>query len=143
MKLPPMSRMALIGMLCVAGAGAVSIAPRNLNNLEGHSSSLKATVTMADGTVRAITLEGVGCPLGMCSRVKAREGKTDGIWLDGVASIRGISRTAGPVTATFKFRDGKERQAAIIAVNRVLYVQGHFGFTEKIDLGSVNKIDFE
>jgi hypothetical protein len=143
MKPLPMSRMVLIGVLCFAGAGAASMAPGNLNNLEGHSSSLKATVTMADGTVRAVTLEGVGCPLGMCSRVKAREGKTAGIWLDGVASIRGISHAAGPVTATFKFRDGRERQAAIIAVNRVLYVKGRFGFTEKIDLGSVSKIDFE
>ena len=142
MKLLPVSRMALIGVLCVAGAGAASIAPRSLSNLEGHHSSLRATLTMADGTVRAITLEGVGCPQDMCSRVKARE-EANSIWLDGLAAVRGISQTAGPVTATFKFKDGRERQASIIAANRVLYVQRSFGFTEKIDLASVSKIDFE
>ena len=143
MKVLPASRMVLIGvLLCVVGAGAASIAPRSLHNLEGHRSSLRATLTMADGTVRAIKLEGVGCPESMCSRVKARE-LANSIWLDGLASVRGISRTAGPVTATFKFKDGTERQASIVATNRVLYAQRPLGFTEKIDLGSVSEIDFE
>jgi hypothetical protein len=78
----------------------------------------------------------------MCSKVKARE-QTNSIWLDGLASVRGISHTAGPVMATFKFKDGTERQAAIIAVNRVLYVRSHFGLTENLDLGNVSKIDFD
>jgi hypothetical protein len=134
--------MALIGVLCVAGAGAATIAPRSLSNLEGHHSSLKATLTMADGTVRAVKLEGVGCPQGMCSRVKARE-QANSIWLDGLQSVSGISHAAGPVNATFKFKNGTERQASIIAVNRVLYVRRPLGFTEKIDLASVSKIDFE
>jgi hypothetical protein len=138
----PVSRMAIVGVLCVAGAGAASIAPRSLSNLEGHHSSLRATLTMADGRVRAVKLEGVGCPQGMCSRVKARE-QANSIWLDGLASVSGISHTTGPVTATFKFKNGMERQASIIAVNRVLYVQRPLGFTERIDLGSVSKIDFE
>jgi len=142
MKLLPVTRMALIGVLCVVGAGAASIAPRGLSNLEGHRSSLKATLTMADGTVRTVTLEGVGCPQGMCSRVKARE-QANSIWLDGLASVRGISHTPGPIAATFNLKDGTKRQGSIIAVNRVLYVQRPLGFTEKIDLGSVSKIDFE
>jgi len=142
MKFLPVSRMALIGVLSVVGAGATSIVPRSPNNLEGHHSSLRATFVMADGTVRAVHLEGVGCPQGMCSRVKARE-QANSIWLDGLASIRGISHTAGPVTATFKFKDGTERPASIIAVNRVLYVQRSFGLTEKIDLARVSRIDFE
>ena len=122
MKFLPVSRMALIGALCIVGTGAASIVPRSSNNLEGHHSSLRATFVMANGTVRTVNLEGVGCPDGMCSRVKARE-RTNSIWLDGLASVRGISHTAGPVAATFKFKDGTERRASIIAVNRVLYVQ--------------------
>ncbi|HYL38562.1 MAG TPA: hypothetical protein VEV17_21780 [Bryobacteraceae bacterium] len=142
MRIPSFgTKVAVIGVLCVAGgAGAVSITPRNL---EGHRSSLKAKLTLSDGTVRAVTLEGVGCPMGMCSRVKARESKNESLWLDALASIRGISPNAGAVTATFKFRDGTERRAAIMAANRVLFLQGHFGLTEKLDLGSVSKIDFE
>jgi len=63
---------AVIGVLCVAvGAGAVNIVPRSM---EGHRSSLKAKLTLSNGTICTVTLEGVGCPLGMCSRVKsARE----------------------------------------------------------------------
>jgi|SRR5580658_6381623 len=140
MRLLRVSHVALIGALCVAGAG--TLAPRNRSNLEGHHSSLKTTITLADGTVRAVTLDGVGCPESMCSKVKARE-QTNSIWLDGLASVRGISHTAGPVMATFKFKDGTERQAAIIAVNRVLYVRSHFGLTENLDLGNVSKIDFD
>jgi hypothetical protein len=142
MKLLSMSRLAIIALLCVAVTRAVSIAPRNLNNFEGHRSSFKATLMMADGTVREVTLEGVGCPQGICSRVKARE-QVNSIWLDGLASVREISQTAGDVTAKFKFKDGTQRHASIIAINRVLYVHRPFGFTEKIDLGSVSSIDFE
>ena len=120
----------MIGVVCVAGAGAASIAPRSLSNLEEHHSSLKATLTMSDGTVRAVNLEGVGCPQSMCSRVKARE-QANNIWLDGLATVSGISHTAGPVSATFKFKNGTERHASIIAANRVLYVQRLSGFTEK------------
>lgn len=135
------ARLVAIAIVCVA-AGAANIAPRSLTNLEGHHSSLRATLTMTDGTTRAVNLEGVGCPESMCSRVKARE-LANSIWLDGLASVSGISQTAGPVTATFKFKNGTERQASIVATNRVLYVQRPLGFTEKIDLGSVSKIDFE
>ena len=90
MRLLPVSRMALIGALCVAGAGAASIVPRSLSNLEGHHSSLRAILTMADGAVRAVKLEGAGCPQGMCSSVKARE-QANSIWLDGLESVSGIS----------------------------------------------------
>jgi len=137
-----LSRLAAIAVVCLAGsAGVASITPFDD---EGHKSSLRATVTMADGTARAITLRGVGCPISMCSRVRARDVKADSVRLDGLASVREISHSAeGPVKAIFKFKDGVERQASIVAANRVLYVAGHFGFTEKLDLGSVSRIDFE
>jgi hypothetical protein len=136
------SRITAIAVVCLAGgAGMASMTP--LDN-EGHRSSLHATVIMADGTAHTITLRGVGCPISMCSRVRARDINADSVWLDGLASVRGISANAeGPVKAVFKFRDGVERQASIVASNRVLYIAGHFGFTEKLDLGSVSKIDFE
>jgi hypothetical protein len=142
MKLPRLSRTAIVGMLCFAGAGIASIAPGGVGDLEGHHSSLRATLKMADGSVRALNLEGVGCTQSMCSRVKARE-QANSIWLDGIASVDHISRTAGPVTAMFRFKDGSERQVSIVAGNRVLYVRYYFGHIEKMDLGSVSRIDFE
>jgi hypothetical protein len=135
-------RIAAIGVVCLVGGAGVASIPEVDN--EGHRSSLRATVTMADGTARTVTLRGVGCPSSMCSRVRARDMKADNVWLDGLASVREISHDAdGPVKATFKFRNGAERQASIVAMNRVLYVAGRFGLAEKLDLGSVSKIDFE
>ena len=99
---------------------------------------------MANGTARTITLQGVGCTERLCSRVHARDMKADGVWLDGLASIREISHNAdGPVQAVFTLKDGSERRTSIIALNRVLYIQGRFGRTEKLDLASVARIDFE
>jgi hypothetical protein len=142
MNLTLSARLAVIGAVCVAGgAGTASILPRNL---EGHQSSLRARFTMADKSMRTVTIEGVGCPTGMCSRVRAKEIRSDSIWLDGLASVREISsNTVGPVSATFRFKNGTERQASIIAVNRVLYINSWPGHTEKLDLGTVRRIDFE
>ena len=132
---------AIVAVCTIGGGGFASITS---HDYEGHRSSLRATLTMVDGSTRSVTLEGVGCPTGVCSRVKAKESKANNIWLDGVASVRRISHNgAGPVTATFKFKDGTERQASIISVNRVLYVSGRVGRTEKLDLGTLSKIDFE
>jgi len=102
------SRIAAIASVCLVGsAGASSIAAQDS---EGHLSSLHARATMADGTSRAITLQGIGCTAGICSRVRATDVKADSVWL------------------------GSERRTSIVAGNRVLYVQGRFGRTEKLDL---------
>ena len=82
---------------------------------------------MADGTARIITLQGVGCTEGLCSRVRARDLTADSVWLDRLASVREISHeTEGPVKAVFRFKDGVQRQASITPGNRVLYVEGRF-----------------
>jgi hypothetical protein len=99
---------------------------------------------MTDGTTRTVTVQGVGCPVGMCSKVRAKDINGNDLWLDGLASVCDISQNPdGPVTATFKFKDGEEHQAAIVALNRVLYVKGQFGSSKKLDLAAVTKIDFE
>ena len=79
----------------------------------------------------------------MCSRVRATDVKTESVWLDGLASVRDISHeTEGPIRALFTFKDGSERHTSIVAGNRVLYVQGQFGRTEKLDLARLTRIDF-
>jgi hypothetical protein len=144
------SRIAAIAVVCLVGSTGVasSITPwlplPVVDAREGHRSSLRARVTMADGTARTLTLQGVGCTERICSRVRATDMKADSVWLDGLASVREISREAdGPVTAVLKFRNGSEREASIVPGNRVLYLKGHFGRTEKLDLASVARIDFE
>ena len=133
-------RVAFIAAACAIGASAV--ASIGQQNFEGHKSSLRASLTMADGSTRNVTLQGVGCAASVCSRVKARDINLDTIWLDGLTAVRGISRnTVGPVLATFAFKDGSQRRASILAVNRVVYVTNRLGRTEKVDLGSLSGIE--
>ncbi len=109
-----------------------------------HRSSLRARVMMVDGTSRRITIQGVGCTENICSRVRTKTVTGDTIWLDGVAAVRAISQeTDGPVTAIFTLRSGVVRPASVVQLNRVLYVEGRFGRTETLDLGSLTQIDFE
>ncbi len=143
-------RIAAITVVCLVGSTGVasSITPwlplPAVDNHEGHRSSLLARVTMTDGTARTITLQGVGCSEAICSRVRVMDLRADSVWLDGLASIREISHNAdGPVKAVFTFKDGSERPTSIIRLHRVLYIDGRFGRTEKLNLGSVAKIDFE
>jgi hypothetical protein len=110
---------------------------------EGHRSSLHAQVTMTDGTCRKITLQGVGCPQGMCSRVRVRDTKTDSVWLDGLASVHDISQNAeGPVHAVLTFKDGSSREVSINPSNRVLYV-GSPSWSRQLDLAGVSQINFQ
>jgi hypothetical protein len=136
-----MSRMAAIVGLCLVAGIALANTPHNDAR---HRSSLRAKVTMADGTTRRITLHGVGCQESICSRVRARDTKAGDVWLDGVASIRDISHEpTGPVTAVFRFKDGGERRTSIIEWHRVLYIEGRWGLTQKLDLARMSRLDFE
>ena len=129
-------RVGALAVVCLLGSSAV------LPDTQGHRSSLRAKATMADGTERTITLEGVGCTSSMCSRV-AVSVKTDSVWLDGLASVRDISAdTNGSVNAKFNFKDGSKRSASIGTGNRILYVNGHFGRFEQLDLGMLTKLEF-
>ncbi len=78
----------------------------------------------------------------MCSRVVIGCVKTDSLWLDSLASVSDISPDRdGSVHAIFKFKNGGEGAASVLADYRVLYVDGLFR-TERLDLGSLTKIDF-
>jgi hypothetical protein len=67
------------------------------------------------------------------------------MWLDGLVSVSTISSSdvSGPVETILKFKDGTERHVSIVSGNRMLYLQRPLGFTEKLDLGSLRRIDFE
>ena len=140
-------RAAVIATVVLAGSAGVFtpwLPLPTVDAAEGHRSSLRATVTMADGTVRPVTLQGVGCREALCSRVRAAETTAGSVWLDGLAAIREISHEPeGPVTAVITLKNGVERRASIIQWNRVFYVEGRFGRTERLDLGSVNAIAFD
>jgi hypothetical protein len=101
-------------------------------------------LTTVDGTARTVTLQGVGCSISMCSRVRAKDATNDDVWLDGLSSVRQISHDShGSVQAIFRFRNGAERQASLVEGNRILYIRDGFRSTEKLDLASLTSIDFE
>ena len=123
-----------------AGVASMTVPEPNQN----HRSLLPARIRLANGVKRTVTLEGVGCPIGMCSRVAIRNMAATAMWLDGLASVTGIaaSNSTGPVKVILRFKDGVERETLITAGNRILYLHHRIGFTEKLDLGSVREIDF-
>lgn len=109
----------------------------------GHRSSLPIRVTMLNGIERTVTLEGVGCPVSMCSRVRVRNTKANNVWLDGVASVSGIQNGGlGTVKAIFNFKSGEQDQESVVSGNRVLYVKDGLGRREKLDLADVSQILF-
>ena len=137
-----LTRVGVLAAVVLLG-GTVGVPSRAPFDLEGHESSLRAKVTMIDGTYHTVTLIGVGCAQGMCSRVRVRDTKTNSVWLDGLASVHDIAQSAeGPVQATFTFKDGSSRQTSITALNRVLYVGSPF-WTRQLDLAGVRQIDFQ
>src|SRR5436309_5759392 len=79
----------VVGVVCLVGnAGRASVTP---HDDVGHSSSLHATVALAGGEVRSITLQGVGCVASMCSRVLAKDVHAESVWLDSLASVRDMA----------------------------------------------------
>ena len=132
----------VIAGISLGSAGVASMTTPELD--QNHRSLLPARITLANGIKRTVNLEGVGCPFGMCSRVAIRNREATAMWLDGLASVTGIaaSNSTGPVKVILRFKDGVEREALITVGNRVLYLHHRIGFREKLDLGSVERIDF-
>jgi hypothetical protein len=140
---------AIAALVLLGGAGvASSVTPwlplPAVDDASGHRSSLRAMLTMSDGSTRAVTIQGAGCTANICSRVRALDVLSESVWLDSVDSVSQISREPdGVVTAIFEFWDGRERQHSIVQGNRILYIRERFGRVEKLDLASITRIDFE
>jgi|GEM_PF-3209915 len=110
--------------------------------VQGHRSGMIARVVSADGTIRTIRLDGVGCTESMCSRVlissKDESGAPLQTWLDSIASIKNATAN----DALFVMRDGTERRLAFVQDFRVLYVSNPNGRREKLDLTKVRSLKF-
>jgi hypothetical protein len=132
--------LAAVGTLCLLSS--VSVARPHTD--AAHRSALPVTLTLADGTERTATLQGVGCTDAMCSRVRAQDSRSDSIWLDGLAGVRQISDGAsGPLRVVLAFKDGTERASSIAETNRVLYLTDQSGHRRTVDLASLKRIDFD
>ena len=110
--------------------------------VDGHGSNLMAKITLPGGASRRVTLQGVGCPVGMCSRV-AIKGDTAGhaeedVWLDTIAAIRNTTER----NALFVMRDGSQRRLSLLHDFRVLYFVDGSGRAGKVDLAKVEALEF-
>ena len=106
-------------------------------------SSIVARMTLANGSSRTVTLEGVGCSEAICSRVAIR-GKARGdsratrTWLDTIATIKDITSE----DALFELKSGTARRFSVVHDNRFLYVADQNGVGGKIDLAGVKSVEF-
>lgn len=136
-----------VGLLGGVGFSSSAALP---TKLEGHSSALAAKITSRDGASRTATLQGMGCPVSMCSRVAVKsrvvgDSRLTAIglhrelntWLDSIAAIKEITSD----DALFVFKDGTARRLAVISGNRILYIASYFG-SEKINLADVRTLEF-
>jgi hypothetical protein len=105
---------------------------------------LTAKITMADGTTRTATFEGVGCSASICSRVVIK-GKTNGTpvttRLDSLAAIRDATADS----ALLVLKDGTTRRLTLINDFRVIYLDNRSGGRlreEKLDLARIRSVEF-
>lgn len=107
-----------------------------------HQAGSTARITMRDGRVRIVKLEGVGCPQAMCSRKAIKAAPQDesavSLWFDGLGAIRNTTNR----DAEFVSKDGTSQRLSLLANFRVLYLAGPLGLSEKLDLGQVQSVEF-
>jgi hypothetical protein len=110
--------------------------------VDGHSSDLIAKVTLPGGASRSVILQGVGCPVSMCSRVAIKGTAGDdslvNTWIDTIAAIQNTTADS----ALFVMKDGSLRSLAFLHDFRVLYVVDQSGRSEKLDLAKVESLEF-
>jgi len=116
--------------------------PNEAFSHSGHHSGLAAIITLQNGTVRTVKLDGAGCAASICSRVairaKTAAAQPATAWFDDLAAIRDTD--AG--CATFIRKDGAVQRLTLLPDFRVLYLTGADRSTEKLDLAQVRSLDF-
>jgi hypothetical protein len=140
----------LAAAIGVLGSFAFSAA-RPAETDRGHSSNLVAKITMPDGGVRTVIVQGVGCAVNMCSRAAVRSKEAADIrlatlglhretltWLDSIAAIKDITNN----DASFVLKDGSERRLSIVDGNRFFYFGDRYFGSGKIDVAKVRSIEF-
>jgi hypothetical protein len=127
---------------CIVTLLLIPAAFATQENRQGHLSGLTARITLADGTIRTATIEGLGCSEAICSRV-AIKGKADGdslvsFWLDSIAGIR--DTTDQDVLIVMK--SGAAPRVSLVRDFRVLYLANRTLSPEKLDLGKIKSLEF-
>src|SRR6266849_2047384 len=119
-------------ILMAAGVSAVS---------EEHTAPAMARVTLADGSVRTVAFQGLGCSVAVCSRnflrSKGSGEQMDSTSLDSIAAIKDTSEAVAHqarsgMNAVIVHKDGTEHRHAVTADFRYLYFTDSSGTVGKI-----------
>ncbi len=113
-------------------------APRKDATAAPHTVRLE----LRDGSSRVVRLQGVGCDESICSRVAVNSRTVGNVVVnrtkfDDIRAVKDITDDS----AVFVFTDGTTRHVSVIPENRVLYVIGPSGATEKIRLRQLSALD--
>lgn len=132
----------LLGPAAFTTVKGASSSAKFVDDGQGHLTGLTARITMRDGEVRTVKLDGVGCAKAICSRtaIKGRVGDDTEVrtWLDSLAAIR----VTNDHEARFVSRDGTSRRMSLVTDFRVLYLADRLGGSRKLDLAKVGSIEF-
>ena len=99
-------------------------------------------ITLRDGSMRTAVLQGVGCPIAICSRVAFKGVHQDYAILSedfkGLDAIRDVTSHA----ASFVAKDGRSKRLTLLHDFRVLYLEDPSGKEQKLDLREVKSVEF-
>jgi hypothetical protein len=129
---------ALVGLIAIAGSPWVGP-----NEASAGSARLVARMTLVNGGLQTITLEGVGCSEALCSRVAIRstadgDSRVTKMFLDRIAAIQDITSK----DALFVMKNGTARRLSVVHDNRFLYFADQRGVEGKIDLAGIKSVEF-
>ena len=129
---------AWVGILAIAGGHRAVPAEASADSVP-----LVARMTLANGSLRTVSFEGVGCSEALCSRVAVRSRSEDGsrvttTRLDTIAAIKDIASGC----ALFVLKDGTSRRVSVVHDNRFVYFADQHGADKKIDLAGIESIEF-
>ena len=128
----------------VTGANGKSAAPINVDQLSAnhHQSDLTARITMRNGAVRTVKLEGVGCTQSICSRTAINAtSESDALVRIRIESLAAIKDTTSH-DALFVMNDGTSKRMSLLTGFRVLYLASRLSAPERLDLGAVKSVEF-
>ena len=129
---------ALVSVMAIAGGHRVLPA-----EARAGLAPLVARMTLANGSSRTVSLEGVGCSEEICSRVAVRsrregDSRVTNTWLDTIAAIKDITSDG----ALFVLKNGTFRRLSVVHDNRFIYFADQQGAEKKIDLAGIQLIEF-
>ena len=136
------ARIAFAGIATLLSPFAVAASGRSAHVEQGHASTFNVRITLPDGSTRTAELDGVGCSISVCSRIAiagiGERGNQVRLWLDGISSIT----NSGPHAVVLVLKNRTQQRLSLVRDFRVLYVTNSRGAAQKLDLTTIQSLEF-